>query len=339
MTKRERFMNFLANKPVDRVPVALFHHFVGIDMWFKGLESEEAFEANIEGHRKSRDVFDPDVIKIMNDSLMIMPLDTSFVEKPSDLRNIKPPMPGSAFFEKSKELTQRSVAIYEGSDAPIYATGFSPVMILRTSLSGLDLGSALTKKPLLVEFLEEDPESVVAGLEIIGESIKALNEMLIKECGVDGIYFSVNNQLNYIPEELYRAYVMPSEKAVMAHANTLSDINALHVCGYKGKGNNLELFKDYEAAAINWAVHAENVTLSEGKKLFGGKPVFGGFEQATDIYTGTREEIEQHVFQILDEAGTVGIMIGADCTVPTDIDDNRLEWVRQACLKYAESHS
>ena len=28
-------------------------------------------------------------------------------------------------------------------------------------------------------------------------------------------------------------------------------------------------------------------------------------------------------------------MIGADCTVPTDIDDNRLEWVRQAAIKYA----
>ena len=39
--------------------------------------------------------------------------------------------------------------------------------------------------------------------------------------------------------------------------------------------------------------------------------------------------------KILDEAGQVGIMIGADCTVPTDIDDNRLEWVRQACVKYA----
>jgi uroporphyrinogen decarboxylase len=28
-------------------------------------------------------------------------------------------------------------------------------------------------------------------------------------------------------------------------------------------------------------------------------------------------------------------MLGADCTVPNDIDDNRLEWVRQAAVKYA----
>ena len=37
-------------------------------------------------------------------------------------------------------------------------------------------------------------------------------------------------------------------------------------------------------------------------------------------------------------AGQTGIMLGADCTVPTDIDDTRLEWVRQAAVKYAETH-
>ena len=29
-------------------------------------------------------------------------------------------------------------------------------------------------------------------------------------------------------------------------------------------------------------------------------------------------------------------MLGADCTVPADIDDSRLEWVRQAAVKYAQ---
>ena len=43
MTKRERFEHFLANEPVDRVPVAFFHHFTGQDQWFKGLTDEEAF--------------------------------------------------------------------------------------------------------------------------------------------------------------------------------------------------------------------------------------------------------------------------------------------------------
>lgn len=332
MNKKERFLNVLANKPVDYVPVAFFHHFTAQNEWFRGMQDEAVFEKNIEGHRIAREKFDPDVIKVMNDSLMIMPVDMSFVKCAADLRKLEPPRRGSAFFEKSKELTNRVLEIYSDSEAPKFVTGFAPIMVLK-----MGLGEALGTdgKPRTQVLLEEDPDSFVEGLRIIGESIKELDEALIKECGADGVYFSVNNQSHFIPDDLYVRYVGPGEKDVIAHANTLSDINLLHICGYAGKANNLEMFRDYEAPGINWAVHAEGVTLSEGKKLFGGKAVFGGFEQATVIYTGTREEIEEYTFRILDEAGQVGIMIGADCTVPTDIDDTRLEWVRQACIKYA----
>jgi len=41
---------------------------------------------------------------------------------------------------------------------------------------------------------------------------------------------------------------------------------------------------------------------------------------------------------ILDECGQVGVMIGADCTVPNDIDDDRFNWVRDAAVEYAEKH-
>ncbi|MBR2805568.1 MAG: hypothetical protein IKE18_02165 [Oscillospiraceae bacterium] len=335
MNKKERFLNVLANKPVDYVPVAFFHHFCSQKEWFMGMKDPAAFEKNIEGHRIARKKFDPDVVKVMNDSLMIMPVDMSFVENAADLRKLEPPRKGSAFFNKTKELTERVLDIYSDSEAPKFVTGFSPIMIMRL---GVNEALSAFGKPRTLELLEEDPDSFVEGLRIIGESIKELNEMLVKECGAEGIYFSVNNQSHFIPDDLYAKYVSPSEKEVIAHANTLSDINLLHICGYAGKANNLQLFKDYEVPGINWAVHAEGVSLSEGKKLFGGRCVFGGFEQATVIYTGTREEIEQFTFKILDDAGQVGVMIGADCTVPTDIDDTRLDWVREACKKYAATH-
>ena len=337
MDKKERFMRYLHNEPVDRVPVAIFHHFTERNEWLKGLKSPEIFEKNVIGHQKAREFFDPDVIKVMNDSLMIMPVDVSFVEKSEDLRRIQPPMPGSAFFEKSRELTDRVFAFYKDSEAPKYVTGFSPAMILKTAMN-MEFASLPGATPPLLEFLAEDPESVMAALDKIADSVIALDEMLRKECGADGIYFCVNNQKNYFPKEAYLKYIAPSEKKVMAADNKLSDMNCLHICGYAGLSNDLDLYKDYDAAAINWAVHAEGVSLSEGKKLFGGKPVFGGFEQAGVIYTGSREELEKAVFAILDEAGQTGIMIGADCTVPTDIDDRRLQWIREACEKYAEAH-
>lgn len=333
MTKRERFMNFLAGRPVDRVPVAFFHHFCSPTEWFTGLENPEAFEKNVMGHKYALEKFDPDVIKVMNDSLMVMPLDTSFVETSKDLLNIKPPVKGSPYFEKTRELTQRVLEFYKGSDAPKYVTGFSPATVLKGSLEGL-----FGTEHRLLKFLEEDPDSVVAALDIIGESIMQLDEMLIKECGADGVYFSVNNQSNYFPKELFLKYVAPADKKVMAHANGLSKINLLHICGYHGKANDLTLFQDYEAAAYNIAVYAEGVPLSEGKKLFGGKPVFGGFSQDGVIYTGTKEEVKEATWKILDECGQLGVMIGDDCTVPNDIDDSRFNWVIEACEEYAAKH-
>ncbi len=336
MNKRERFENFLNNKPVDRVPIAFFHHFTRNDEWMKGLVSPEIFEKNIEGHRISREVFDPDVIKVMNDSLMVMVVDVSNVKKASDLANIVPPAPDSPWMQKSKELTIRALDFYKDSEAPKYVTGFSPFMVLRNSFA-----THFPKddnKTKLLNYFHEDKEAFLKALDIIADTIIDLNTMLVKECGAEGIYFSVNNQSHFFPDEIYKVYITPSDKKVIAHANTLSPINLLHICGYAGKANNLEIFKDYDIPGINWAVHAEGVSLSEGKKLFGGKAVFGGFEQDTVIYTGTREEVEEFTYKILDEAGQVGIMIGDDCTVPYDIDDNRLEWVRQACIKYAQEH-
>ena len=334
MTKRERFMNFLASKPVDRVPVAFFHHFCPPNEWGKGLENQEAFERNVIGHKLAREKFDPDVIKIMNDTLMIIPVDVSFVKTTSDLRNVHAPSVDSAFAKKTLELTKRVRAFYEDSDAPVYATGFSPSQVLRNSLciGGVPGEGDETR---MLKFVEEDPDAVAAAMKNLCEGICAINEMLIKEGGVDGIYMSVSNQSNFFTDEFYRSYVAPYEKEVMKNANKLSSINLLHICGYHGRSNHLSLFTDFEAAAVNIAVYAEGVSLSEGKKLFGGRPVFGGFAQDTVIYKGTEQEVKEAAWKILDECGQIGVMLGADCTVPNDIDDSRLEWVRQAAIEYA----
>ncbi len=334
MTKRERFMNFLENNPVDRVPVAFFHHFCPPGEWGKGMENQEAFERNIIGHKLAREKFDPDVIKIMNDTLMIMPVDVSFVKTSDDLRKVQAPASDSAFAMKSLELTRRVRAFYEDSDAPVYATGFSPSVVLRNSLCIGGIPGEGDESRML-KFIDEDPDAVAAAMKNLSDGISAINEMLIREGGVDGIYMSVNNQSNFFNDDFYRTYVAPYEKEVMKSANKLSKINLLHICGYHGRANHLDLFTDFEAAAVNIAVYVEGVSLSEGKKLFGGKPVFGGFAQDTVIYKGTEQEVKEAAWKILDECGQVGIMLGADCTVPNDIDDSRLEWVRQAAIEYA----
>ena len=72
--------------------------------------------------------------------------------------------------------------------------------------------------------------------------------------------------------------------------------------------------------------------MAEGRKLFSGRTVLGGFENGKTglLYTGSQEAIQNETKRLIAEAGKDALIIGADCTIPSDIDPERIEWVRQA---------
>ena len=135
----------------------------------------------------------------------------------------------------------------------------------------------------------------------------------------------------FTPDE-YRRYITPSDLKVLEHANRFSGYNVLHCCGWAGIPNNLEVWRDYPAAAVNWACFIENMGLSEGKEFFGGKCVLGGFDnRATGLmYNGTREEIQEFTRELVQKSGSTGVMLGADCTLPATVDVNHIQWVVDA---------
>ena len=73
------------------------------------------------------------------------------------------------------------------------------------------------------------------------------------------------------------------------------------------------------------------MTLAEGKKYFHGKAVIGGFDQMPGslINAGSKEDIQAYVEKLLADCGKVGVIVGADCTVPSDTPIEHLEWVRE----------
>ena len=76
--------------------------------------------------------------------------------------------------------------------------------------------------------------------------------------------------------------------------------------------------------------------LEDGKKLFSGRAVLGGFGNSTEdvLYKGTKEEIKAETKRLLDKAGTIGVILGADCTVPRDTPREHFQWVREALEEY-----
>ena len=67
-----------------------------------------------------------------------------------------------------------------------------------------------------------------------------------------------------------------------------------------------------------------------------GRAVIGGFDNAPGslIYTGTDAEIRREIVSILDDAGTVGVGIGADCTIDMNLPVARMELARTVAKEY-----
>lgn len=118
-------------------------------------------------------------------------------------------------------------------------------------------------------------------------NIASLSQRVIEEAGADGIYLSVQSiQDNRVSAEIYKEIIAPSELKVLEAANEAKGHNILHICSYEGARNNIELFKDYPAQVVNWAVVSEGISLAEGRNIFGGRTVLGGFENGKDgLYT------------------------------------------------------
>ena len=74
--------------------------------------------------------------------------------------------------------------------------------------------------------------------------------------------------------------------------------------------------------------------MAKGLNIFRGRTVLGGFENGKDglLYTGAKKAIQEKVREIIADTGTHGLIIGADCTIPSDINNERIEWVREAAI-------
>ena len=327
MGKRELIFDAFDNKETERVPVGFWYHYQPHNL---NIDNPHVLAGNLRGHERFFNEFEPDFIKIMSDGYFIYPNSAiRYVRKVEDLERVHSIEP-KEWIEKQVNLVRKLQVTFRHEIASFYNV-FAPATYLKWQLQseGVSFG----------ELLDENPEIVRDALNRIADDIAVLARAVIEDGGADGIYLSLQNiQDSSITKEQYLEYIAPSELKVLEAANKVSDYNILHICGYEGATNDLTVYENYPAKAINYAAVVEGIPLSEAKKIFGGRAIIGGFANTDEgvLYKGSKEEIEAETRRILDDAGTRGIILGADCTVPSDIDFEHLNWVREAARVYAE---
>ncbi|KXT88199.1 uroporphyrinogen decarboxylase family protein [Streptococcus oralis] len=332
VSKRDLVFRAIRGEEVERVPVGFWFHFVTLEEKGQGLNNPRIFNKSVDGHRRYVEAIKPDFVKIMSDGFFIYPSNvySPKIASIQELTSIESIGEDHPWIQQQVEVVQAIRETFTEEIASFYNI-FSPISYLkrwfRTETSRGDKEVA--------DLLLENPERFRAILDVIAGDIAILTQKIIQQGGADGIYLSTQEiQDQRITPELYQAYIEPSNIEILKAANQAGGINILHICGFEGASNDVTIFKDYPVQVVNWATHHENVSLTQGQELFQGKAVLGGFENGKKslLYQGSKAELQNETRRLLAEAGSRGVLLGADCTVPDDFDLERLDWIRQAAV-------
>jgi uroporphyrinogen decarboxylase len=322
--RRELIFKAFDGQPVDQVPTGFWFHFLSEPETADWRESPRLLEKNLAGQQAFVRGHKPALVKIMSDGFFFYPTPGLF--QPLDLSMVTALEPDRDWIKAQASLARRLRSTQE--DAAYFYNVFSPITSLR-----FKVGLARLKT-----FHAAQPEAFAKALERIGQGLANLARAVIRDGKADGVYLSVQNpDLSYFSDQFQREVLAPGEKAILAAAEEQGGRNILHVCGQGGVRNNLAIYADYPAAAYNWAVNLEKVSLGQGRAIFGGRTVLGGFDNGPDglLAKGSREEIKAKTRELIREAGGRGLILGADCALPSDIAWERLDWVREASLEAA----
>ena len=319
MTKKERLDAVLAGKQPDRIPFSFSYHFQG------DPEKEKDYvKAHLDFYRESN----VDFLKIMCDGLLYPFYEP--IECASDWAKLTPLPKDDPFFTESiRRCREITTAVTE--ECYTFYTFFAPFSLIRNAGSITEQALAgRTVDATIMAHLKEDEEAVLHALQVIAEDLVYLAGKIIYESGCKGIYQSVQGaEKGRMSAGEYTRWVEPSDRIVVEGLNKLSRCNILHMCSWAGFPNHLEYWRDYPAAVKNWGIAIEGLSLSGGLDYFPNCVLMGGLDnrKGKTLHSGTKEEVQQNVRKLLDEMGNVPFILGADCTVPSDIAVERFRWI------------
>ncbi len=328
---RETVLKALHNETVDQIPASFWRHFADNE-FTNAATTPSVLTTNLNGHRDYYQAVDVDFAKTMLDGYFPYPFHgVSDPKNIAGLHNLRPIEDNDPWLTGQVALAEKQKQL--AGDRPTFVTMFSPLFLLKWALIEHYQEPLLLADKRFADMYEEDPQLVLHVLKIISDDQKKVAKALMTT-DIDGIYYStqeIQDERTSNPQ-FFEEVMEPIDIDVQNAINAVSPLNILHICGFDGADNHLDWFVNYPLQVINWATETDGYSLAAGKKLFGDRPVMGGLDNSTKgiLYSGTKQQIQDKVHALISEAGNQGVLLGADCTVPRDIDYDHLRWAIEA---------
>ena len=310
-SKRDIMMNILKkDAPRDYIPAAFFIHFDE-----KSKLGESAVGKHLEFFRATG----MDFVKIQYEREFPR---LATIKKAEDLKSM--PLYKLDFYEPELQAVRGLVKAAK-QEALVLITVYSPFMCAGHT-AGL---------PELTSHLNENPEAVKKGLEIITESLM----FFVKECiriGVDGFFASTQGGEagRFKTPSTFSDYVKPYDIVLMKELNRACPFNILHVCEYNGPYADFSPYLDYPGHVVNCnpKLTSKTLTWKEVQQMF-KRPIMGGMDRHGIMAKGSPEQIRKEVASVLKDTPRPFIL-GADCTLPGDIKWENIRTAIDAAHSY-----
>lgn len=305
--KRERMLQWLAGKTdPNYTPAAFFLHF--------GPQYKTG-SAAARRHMEYFRATDMDFVKIQFEQTYDRQPN---LNTPADWAKLK--LQKLDFYEAQLQ-TVRDLVRDAKKDALILMTLYSPYMCA---------GHCATS-PLLHKHLEENPEAVKRGMEILTESQMLFVRACIK-AGVDGFYMSTQGSeaKQFSTPKIFANYIKPFDLVAMKEISATCPFNILHVCDYNAPYSGYEATLDYPGQVVNCnpKLIGKQLALPEIAKMF-KRPFMGGLDRHNLLTAATPQQLNEEVQRVVKSAPPQFIL-GADCTVAGDTDWKRLRQIIDA---------
>ena len=317
MDKRERIAAAIAGEATDRVPCGFWHHF----------DKKDAFgEASVRAHLDFYEATDADVLKVMNEHMYRLEQEIRCAE---DWRKVRPvPFERTDYPDYIGEF--RAIRRAVPSDVPLWATIHGALV---SAYHATDTPGHFSNPDNRVScHLRENPEAVKGALMAVAETLSDLCDRLI-DAGADGIYYAaLGGEETRFSRELLEEAVIPADRYVIDRVKARGATAVLHICKEKVQ---LPAYRSIDADVFNWAVHDCRYSLADGRALFPGKALLGGFDDRSGVLVdGSEEAIVSETNAILREAGTARFILGADCTLPDNVELWRVRAAKRAARDF-----
>lgn len=313
MNKKQRVLDCIDGKPIDKVPFSFWHHYFGAD---------NLGEACVKRHKELYDYADLDFIKMNSNGFYPIDFGVS-VRSPEDWKHVMPPKRDSAYFRDQIDLIRRMREAIHDEACIFYVVYAAYSFFLRSF--GKELCDAHLRD-------QEARRYLLPALDAMGDCVAELCTDLIQSGGATGIFEAYSSNSRFSPQE-YREWIRPQDEKQIRASEQAGNYNIVHLCGGVDGRNHVEVWSDYSGSTIHWDQHLDWVNLAEGRVLFPNKrAIMGGFDNrpGSVLYTGDKQTIQSLTRAYVNCGGSTGYILSADCTLAPEIPYEHLRWVGEA---------